>query len=840
MRIILKYTLKNIIKKPFRTLLVMFCVTVCTIAALLTFDMTDSLTSLLKNFVGDAIGTMDICVETTNCDPDCINIDGFPENTSLVLYGIQNSFTRDIEGEYTFIHEDYLNIFSCDIQNAYDMSIIPYNEAPADGEIIISKDFAEDYGYVEGDTIVLHDINKAPHDFKVAQVYDYGSKVLFATTSGVVNLTDMEMLCNGELEVNELVIDIKDDNETKTARDMILNSHPEYTVMTTMEDTGLNELVNQMRKLFLLLFAICFLMVIFVSISISERIVSERMAVIGTFRSLGLSVKFTSLILLIENAIYGLVGSAVGCLIYNAIRSIVLSSMLVTSVENPTFRCDPVNPFMFIFIIIGAIIVECLCPIKEIIRTMKMAVRDIIFANKDTEYKLNKITTIIGISCIAVAAILFICPKTFITSIITFALLTIAVTMLFPYALKFIGGLIGKLGEKTNKPILQLASTETYTKKSTVGATVLIATASTLAIVIYTFATSLASFIDTDTYSSSVIVNAGIKESYYYSYIDNLESVKATEMIYIAGEKINFSDYLDKENTDYSSLSPDEKKDYDAKYSIDVAFIGIDDDGYQYFTGIPDAPTLASNEVALGEVLANKLGLSEGDSITFTTNELEYYPLEQTYTVKKICNTNKFSSAGSVIVMNQDLLISLYGDYPTVILVDAEDPVKVDSLIERYAADTITKCYTREEFIQENKDSSASLIGIIYAIIIFGVGLTFIGSVSNLLIGFDGRKREFAVLVSTSMSRKKASKMLLLESLISTGIALIIAIPFSLIMIKPVITACSEIAINMDITTTPGTYIGFVVVLWIVFTLTSFFPRKALRKMKLAEQLKYE
>lgn len=841
MGIVLKHTLKNIFKRPFRTILVMFCITVCTVSALLTFDMTGALESLISNVFGDMIGTMDILVETQGCDPDCVNnISDFPENNTIALYYLDNSFVHDIEGEYTYMHQDTLSIVAFDMDKAYEMRAVPFDTKLNLNEAILSKDFADKYKYKAGDTIILHDIDKNECEFTVSEVYDYEEKGILATNSALISMDSLSNLCNGELKVSELAIDLKDDSKSADAKDMLLDAYPSYTVMSLSEDLGIQEMTSQLTKLFFILFALCIMMIIFVSISISERIVCERMAVIGTLRSLGLSTKLTTVILLVENAFYGLIGSAVGCLIYNVIRTAVFSTFIKFNNENITYNFDPVNPLIFLAVILGAIVIECLCPIKEIIRAMNLPIRDIIFSNKDTEYKINRISTIVGLVCLTASIVLLFVPSNYIVAIINAVLFTIALATLFPYALTFCGKLLSRLGEHLNKPIFMLASTECYTKKSTVGAATLITTASALAIVVFTFSSSINALLDTDMFTSQIMVSTVEVEREYLSFIEHLDSVNDVEYIYGFTDKINLCEYLDKKHTDCSDMSVKDKKKYDAKYSRNISLVGIDDDGYKYFSALQDIPSLARDEVAVGEVLANKLGLKVGDQITFTILEDSYYPYTATYTIKSINNVNNFDSSGDTIILNQDLLIDIYGDTPTIVLVDCDDPVNVDKLIETYGTDYINQSQTSEEYSANVKSSNASLLAIIYLIVIFGVGLTFIGSVSNLLIGFDGRRRELAVLCSTAMPRKKASRLLLLESIISTGIALICALPFSLLMIKPVYTALAAISLNLDIKATAGTYLGFALILWLIFTLTSFFPRRALRKMKLAEQLKYE
>ena len=125
-------------------------------------------------------------------------------------------------------------------------------------------------------------------------------------------------------------------------------------------------------------------------------------------------------------------------------------------------------------------------------------------------------------------------------------------------------------------------------------------------------------------------------------------------------------------------------------------------------------------------------------------------------------------------------------------------------------------------------------------IIVIGVGLTVIGMISNQLIGFEGRRRECAVLLSTSMSREKLSRMLFLESAISSGIALLCAFPYAFLAMTPLGQALNMVAGSFDMEYKPGLYLIFLFVLRIVFSMVAIFPIRSLKKMNIAMQLKYE
>ena len=129
----------------------------------------------------------------------------------------------------------------------------------------------------------------------------------------------------------------------------------------------------------------------------------------------------------------------------------------------------------------------------------------------------------------------------------------------------------------------------------------------------------------------------------------------------------------------------------------------------------------------------------------------------------------------------------------------------------------------------------------ITTIITIAVGMTAIGMISNQLIGFEGRKKECAVLLSTAMGRGKLSGILFKEVLITsiTASCMGVLVGSALTFVISAALRNAE-ALVMDITVNPVVNSIFFVVLTLVFTLTVLFPIKNLRKMKISEQIKYE
>ena len=110
-------------------------------------------------------------------------------------------------------------------------------------------------------------------------------------------------------------------------------------------------------------------------------------------------------------------------------------------------------------------------------------------------------------------------------------------------------------------------------------------------------------------------------------------------------------------------------------------------------------------------------------------------------------------------MISEKLFKDIYKDIPSSIYIKCSDPEKVRSVIQDHSADMVSEVQTLDEYRESVRQDSAGLMAIIDGVIVLALGITFIGVVSNCLIGFEGRKRECAVLMSTSLTRGKLSEM---------------------------------------------------------------------------------
>jgi len=819
MNIVLKNSLKNIFGKPLRTLLVVFAIFVCSFCALLCFDLSESITGILTLFYG-SVSRADFIVSSSGSDVSTLP-EGFPEADTMTIVGDSEMLYKKIDGEYCYVTTDTLRIMGLDVDEAVDMKFL----APIDlkdDEVFINKAFSDDYGYKVGDKITIHDRADEELEFTIGGILPDDTKnPLITGYTAIMNLNSSKKVSCGRMSADMLLIDLHDNTLLEEAKDMIEDRYPAAVITELYLSESDLALVNEMKSVFYLLFAIAFLLVIFVTASICNRIVSERMSYIGTLRSLGMSTSRTGRILLLENVLYALLGSIPATLLYAAIRNPLLSVMFNgKDSEGNAVQFDiPAFPVgLVIGVILGSVLIECLIPLRAILKALKTSIRDIIFDNRDTAYRFSKATLVIGIICLVTSVVTFFFRTNMILAILCMLTSVAALAALFPWILKFITALIKKISDKVGRPSMALASVEAISRKSTVGSGVLCATAAAMCVIVYAVSGAMSDNINDIPYDCDVILTASEKDT-YYSFIDHMDNVTDTEMVYMSMTEYKLSD---------------------EKVSIGN-FFAMPDDGFRYFKGFSDLPEkVEQGTIVLDKKYANRKGIKEGDTITLTFNPEGVVPIDRKFTVAKITSFSASTGMDTFLMNEDEYKVLCYGS-PAWILIKTTDPEGTKAALETYAKGAYSKVETISEYIADQKQQNSKQLAIIGAIIIIALGMTAIGMISNQLLGFEGRKKECAVMLSTAMGKGKLSGILFKEVLITSVTASGIGTLVGLLMINVIEKAmASTQSISMSFDVNPFTVFLFFIAMTVVFTGTVLFPIRNLRKMKISEQIKYE
>ena len=472
MRLIFKHIFKDIMAHKLRTLLLMLCIIVCSFTAMLCFDLSGSLRTMLKGLFATVAGSSDLQIQTKSPVGEDF-ADGAPDCNILRMGGTTCYFDRRIDSDYSYVNRGQAMVMAVDPDEGRNMGVIRDDIVIGSKKVGIGKAFAEEFGFEVGDKIVLHGDRDIPVEFTVGSLEEKQGIFAMDDNTIVISIEDMgEMTLGGVAEITSVMVDVKDDSRLKDAENFFKEKYPTAEVTNFLEDKDLENSIKSISRVFLILFALCMLLVIFVTVSVSERMITDKMSVVGTFRSLGVSSAKTTFALIFENALFGLIGSCIGILLYVLVKEPLFNSMLV--VDDALRPKVPMPKFyIYLGVVLGAVIIESLCPIKESIKALRVPIRDIIFNTKETEYKPSKVATIIGFVLLAAAAVCFFFKDSFAMNMICFVCIIAGAALLFNYVTRAVAKRLEKLFAKLNFPIAHLAAVEAGAKKSTVGSSVL-------------------------------------------------------------------------------------------------------------------------------------------------------------------------------------------------------------------------------------------------------------------------------------------------------------------------------------------------------------------------------
>ncbi len=840
MGVILKHTLKNMFSKPFRTIMLLLCILICSFAGMMTFDMSNSVRNVLESAFLSMFGDSNVIVSAPN-GLENQDFEGLPAHDRTLFTGNKTTFNVPGNEEYSYFNEKSILIYSADMKNVNEMNLIASDVDLSDNEVAIPKKLAEELSLKTGDTIEFFDEEKQAHAFTVKSILTYKG-MLSEKYNVVMPLSGFCEVFGDDYKYVGAYVRVHERSEVGEFCRLMEENTQGIETEDLINGEMVQENVNSVTSVFAILFLICLILVIFVTISLSERIMVERMGTVGTLRSLGVSPNATALIVLLENALYGLIGGALGSTLYVLTRDPIFNNVFSLNSGSDIeleMNLGTVSIIAWIGVIIGAVVIECLCPIKELLKATRTSIRDLIFDNKETDYKytMKTLATSILFAVLGIAGLLMVLTqvmKGLAIIFITIVLLVVALFLGYPFILRGISKLLEKHFVKKDCPVAAFACVQARTKKASVGISRLFVMAVAMGLTLFVMASSYIRFCENPDADADVVVTGLSEETEVFGYFHDLDSVEEVEFINYSWD----TKFVIGEDDIKASETANSREMKELYHS--AILVGTEGD-FTLYHAIKDLPeTIGDDEIYMDKAVAKKLGYKVGDEIPMIMGANKQHALKKTMTLSGYCDSLKFSVGAAVYVVSLNNYNEICQNQPTCAYIRCSDPEGVVNAIKERSGCMINSVLTMDDYMKEVKEENAGMSTLLYMLIGMGVILTFVAVVSNQIIGFSGRRRECAVLVSTTMSRGKLKKAFFSESLISGIAALVVAVPFAAVLSGLFQNALELIEMNFGMSVDILPTIGFIFGLFLLFVSTVLMPIKHIRKMKIAEQLKYE
>ena len=801
-----KYLFKNIFAKPGRLIVIMICMIVACFAGFLALDLGSTLGEVFSSFGEKYVGGADYIVAYFGSEgiTDAL----FEGTVPTQFVGKRAVKKREIKRDeklYNYAITESVSLYSfSDPDKARQLKALRMETLPNDGEVAISKKYSEKYGYQIGDELVVYNSEEEAVPLTVVNIYD--NENYLGEMSGYISDNQCSELLD-QYTYNAGILGV-DNADRKEFEKFMEENHPNIVLTPAYLSESFQKLLNNITYILYLVFVLVFVLVVFVTVSFVEKIVVERMSVIGTLRSIGMSMRKTTVILILENVIYGVAGSIIGFVLYLILRGYILKT--IGGVAGATPEMGPVNPLKCLLIIAGAILIQVLVPLTEILKAVKTSIRDIIFDTRDGEYKVSVFKTVLIVG----GFILGFTIKNLPVSIASVLLLILGGALSIQFIIKEVTLLLAKLFRRAKMPVAELAAFETGSKKPNSSNAVLAIAAITASAAIFVLGNSIVTTVKRPVYDADVIVEAAYLKTGKYEFLKEIEDVRETEYIYVTSDAVS----IDGEDFD-----------------VDVLLLPKTDK-YKQYGNLPDE--IGEDEMIIDIQKATVLGLKEGDTVDLVFHDTGIFPRKKTLKVAGVTEYNRFLSTGTII-LSEKLYNELYPDEVALILVGTDHPEKVKTEIENSLTNG-EKVQTKEEYLADLQEDGAEVTMIIIGVMAAAIGLTLIGISGNQVIGFASRKKEYAMLHSCACGKKDIIKMILTENGLLFGISVLVAA----ILCVPVSMLVQHIFVLSDtgIYVEPRyeTMIISLVILWIVTMITALTPIRSLIKMNTAMEMKYE
>ena len=811
---LLKYTLRNIFTKKGRLVILMLCIIVACFTANLAIELSGALKGMVSQMIRGMYGNTNFAVACLS-NLETVDEHTFDDCPVAINYVIPSGLDkREItrsEHYYNYALSETVSVNAFnDPKAAEQMGLFRGVTIPADGSIAIGSRYAERCNYKVGDTITLYDRDEKEVPLTVESIFKeitfLGGKDdgLYA----VISQSQYEAIAGSE-PANRCLVQVIHNRDKKAFQEYMEQNHRGLLLQSLEAPESLEKMLDNVVSVLYLLFALVFILVIFVTVSFTEKIIVERMTVIGTLRSIGMSIYKTTAILLFENIMYGLTGGIIAMIGYLVLRTVVLR--LVPELE---MMMGPPNILKLVLIVLGAVFIEVLVPLKEVLKAVKTSIRDIIFESRDSEYRINYPSTILGFVLVAVGIVLGLFTKMLIPAIASLLLIVIGGGLAVRFIVRKITWWFAGIFAKKGMPVAELAAKECGSKKPNSGNAILAVSTICAATAVVIGGITFASGLGKPTYDTDVVVEYCAQKEKKYQYINELEGVEKTEFIYYTDEAIS----------------------YGGKSIMTEVFKMPEGDDIIPFHGADK--NIAADEIILDEIAAHQSGAKVGDTITVTFHSDGIIPVQKTLRVKQILPCDSLSFMAKVIIA-PDLYSSLFSKKVSMIMIKSSNPEATKKAI----SDTMTmgeKVQTVQDLATAEKgDIIGITIGLI-ASIVTSVALTLIGISGNQVIGFISRKKEYAMLHSCACDQASIIRMIWIENGMLFGISVLFAGILSIPLVK-ILSRIFEIS-ELGIYATPhyGLILICLVVLWGITMLTARSPIKGLKKMNTAAELKYE
>lgn len=786
MGIIIKFILRNIREKKFRTFLILFSITLSTALFFASISLSGTLEKTFLERFKKYVGTADLVIHPNGKSPDWAflvdNAKKFADRLEYAVGSIEMQGSYKNQFESIDIDIKGFKLEELSLMNPYALKQ-ELNLQPFVGKkIILSEKIAKQNGFKIGEYIEI-ELKGEKQRFQIVGIAEpYG---LFQedglSNTAVAPLSTIARISGIPGKIVLAFLKVKDPSRLEETTKLLAKEYRRYTVREPFSKAELKRQTESITTPFLIMVFLVLFMSVFIIYSSFKVITKERLPVIGTFRSIGATRKTTDIVLFAESLVYGFIGGIFGCILGFGILK--LMSVLMT----PNWLSGVKSSVQFsLWHLIAAFGIALVLPLVSsfipIVKISKIPVKDIILNTMEKPKKKKTLKWLMGLFCLMIAIIPpFFAPKEMAILVDVVAMLAAisAAVLLVPY---ITSGFL-KVFENVYSVLLGnegvLAAKNLRENKSILNNISLLAIGISSLLMINTINFSVikevANFFKDGSFDVWMWYYQADRR--FEAVLRGMEGIKGVYGVYVANQ-VEADGYKDQINLIHG---------INTHRHLDYWNLNIEGNREKVLRDLDK-----DRNILIAYILKDKLGVEQGDSLV-----LNLARGKRTYQVIGFFNSMMWGGNYALVssrFLKLDMKLQTYG---TLFIKTYQDPDLVAKELQKKFKKSRPWIRTMSQLTAEDLKANQKMFFILQGFSVMTLIIGVFGVFNNLVISFIERKRSLAMMRSVGMSKKQTLKMILIESLtggiiggsvgILTGTILISQVPFLLRAINLVV-----------------------------------------------------
>lgn len=824
MKIIWKYIFTNIKERKMRTAVMLLSILLSTTLLFVSFSIGASYESAQRKMARGMVGSATLSITAAE---GTIRADILPNSASIrASVGI-------LEGAALYHENGYyetVDLIAADLTGLNEINpprLINGGEITefTGNQVILPDRFTSKYGIEQGDTITLR-IGGKPVSLEVAEIAAYDT-VFLRHTRGATALLPVVTLSGllGQTDgYTKILVEPADGVSTSALKNELTAALPDsqYRVSEVVNEAQIAADARQKSMPFFLISFFSLTMSVFIIYSSYKVITLDRLPVIGTFRSIGATQETVTRILLLESALYGVMGGVAGIPVGALVLKLILQGMgqsLSQGIEIPVV----ISPFSMISsfaVALGVSLLSAWLPVK---RASRLPVKDVVLGSMEEKHIPRRFIVGAGVLLFAVSLVLpklasgnmlYLAGGFSLLGLIAAAILIVPLlTNLLSMGLERLYGIF--LGNEGRLAARNMRDNKNIAQNITL---LFISISAVIAI------TVVGDFVTT--YVSDVFNGAelqgfadGRMGPEFVEQVRGMDGIEKILPIYVYQNQIQANGII------LSRLeATDNLEWYSSMLALHYAESNMKEQAISAFA--------EERAVLLSENCIERIGLAVGDTLTLTNGAENYDYLVAGSFKSRATDVEAIIPASCAV---SDFGASIYH----FLAYTAADPDAIMVQLRDLFGETSNWSRTVEEFNADALSTVGAFLQPMHSMTWFILLLAAVGVINNLLINYLQKRRSIAMYKSVGLSNRQNMKMTLIEGFSSGLTGAMIAVFVSYMEIQTIfLVAGPKISTVPELNANSFLAAGGMGIL--VTLLGSVVPIFKSRSMKLVEEIKFE